>query len=327
MRSLFALCLLIATAFATAPVQAQTRTTEAYPNRVITLVVPVPPGGAADFIARLIGRKLSDALGQPVVISNRGGASGTIASDNVAKSAPDGYTLLLNSITTHGIGPHLYTSLPYDSVKDFTPITLIAKLPLVMTINADHPMKSVKEVIDYAKANPGKLSFASSGNGGAPHLAGELFQNVAGIKMLHVPYRGSGPAVIDVGAGRVDIMFDAVPSLLSLIQAGKLRPLAAASAERNPIVPDVPTFGELGIKGMEISLWYGLEGPAGLPPAVVQRLNAELVKILKADDVHQNFAKQGAVASGGTPQEFADFMRAESTRWGEVVRKNDIKLQ
>jgi tripartite-type tricarboxylate transporter receptor subunit TctC len=326
MRSLFALCLLIAT-FTAAPAQAQNKSADAYPNKIITLVVPVPPGGAADFIARLIGRKLSDALGQPVVISNRGGASGTIASDNVAKAAPDGYTLLLNSITTHGIGPHLYTSLPYDSVKDFTPITLVAKLPLVMTINAGHPMKSVKEVIDYAKANPGKLSFASSGNGGAPHLAGELFQNVTGIKMLHVPYRGSGPAVIDVGAGRVDIMFDAVPSLLSLIQAGKLRPLAAASAERNPIVPDVPTFGELGIKGMEISLWYGLEGPAGMPPAVVQKLNAELVKILKTDDVHQSFAKQGAMASGGTPAEFADFMHAESARWGEVVRKNGIKIQ
>jgi len=327
MRTLFAVCCLVAAAVMVAPAKAQDKSAEAYPNKIITLVVPVPPGGAADFIARLIGRKLSEVLGQPVVISNRGGASGTIASDNVAKSATDGYTLLLNSITTHGIGPHLYTSLPYDSVKDFTPITLIAKLPLVMTINAEHPMKSVKDVVDFAKANPGKLSFASSGNGGAPHLAGELFQNVTGIKMLHVPYRGSGPAVIDVGAGRVDIMFDAVPSLLSLIQAGKLRPLAAASAERNPIVPDVPTFAELGFKGMEISLWYGLEGPAGMPPAIVQRLNAELVKILKTDDVHQNFAKQGAIASGGTPQEFADFMRAESARWGEVVRKNDIKIQ
>jgi len=327
MRTLFAVCCLVAAAVMVAPAKAQDKSAEAYPNKIITLVVPVPPGGAADFIARLIGRKLSEVLGQPVVISNRGGASGTIASDNVAKSATDGYTLLLNSITTHGIGPHLYTSLPYDSVKDFTPITLIAKLPLVMTINAEHPMKSVKDVVDFAKANPGKLSFASSGNGGAPHLAGELFQNVTGIKMLHVPYRGSGPAVIDVGAGRVDIMFDAVPSLLSLIQAGKLRPLAAASAERNPIVPDVPTFAELGFKGMEISLWYGLEGPAGMPPAIVQRLNAELVKILKTDDVHQNFAKQGAIASGGTPQEFADFMRAESARWGDVVRKNDIKIQ
>jgi len=166
-------------------------------------------------------------------------------------------------------------------------------------------MKSVQDVIAFAKANPGKLSFASSGNGGAPHLAGELFQTVAGIKMLHVPYRGSGPAVIDVGAGRVDIMFDAVPSLLPLIQAGKLRPLAAASAARNPIVPDVPTFGELGIKGMEISLWYGLAGPAALPQPIIQRLNAELTKILKSDEVRESFAKQGAFSEPGTPANFA----------------------
>ena len=323
MRALFALYFLLAAAVAAAPAQAQ----DSYPSKVITLVVPVPPGGAADFIARLIGRKLADALGQPVVISNRGGASGTIASDNVAKAQPDGYTLLLNSITTHGIGPHLYTSLPYDSVKDFTPIILVAKLPLVMTINAEHPMKSVKDVIDHAKANPGKLSFASSGNGGAPHLAGELFQNVAGIKMLHVPYRGSGPAVIDVGAGRVDIMFDAVPSLLPMIQGGKLRPLAAASAERNSIVPDVPTFGELGIKGMEISLWYGLAGPVGLPQPIVQRLNTGLANILKSDEVRENFAKQGAFAEPGTPADFAAFMRDESARWAEVVRTNNIKLE
>ena len=324
MRTLFALGLLAVAAVVAAPAA---RAQDNYPNRPVTLVVPVPPGGAADFIARLVGRKLSDALGQPVVISNRGGASGTIASDNVAKSTPDGYTLLLNSITTHGIGPHLYTSLPYDSVKDFTPIALVANLPLIMTINAEHPMKSVKEVIAFAKANPGKLSFASSGNGGAPHLAGELFQNVAGIKMLHVPYRGSGPAVIDVGAGRVDIMFDAVPSLLPLIQAGKLRPLAAASAARNPIVPDAPTFAELGIKGMEISLWYGITGPAALPQPIVQRLNAELAKILKTDDVRENFAKQGAIAAGGSPQDYAQFMRDESARWGEVVRKNGIKIE
>jgi len=324
MRTLFALCLLaIAAASASPSAHAQ----DNYPSKVITLVVPVPPGGAADFIARLIGRKLSDTLGQPVVISNRGGASGTIASDNVAKAAPDGYTLLLNSITTHGIGPHLYTSLPYDSVKDFTPIIFVANLPLVMTINADRPEKSVQDVIATAKADPGKFSFASSGTGGAPHLSGELLQNVAGIKMLHVPYRGSGPAVIDVGAGRVDIMFDAVPSLLALIQAGKLRPLAAASAERNPIVPDVPTFGELGIKGMEVSLWYGLVGPAGLPQPIVQRLNTELAKILKSDEVKESFAKQGAIASGGSPQDYANFMRDESARWGEVVRKNGIKLE
>jgi tripartite-type tricarboxylate transporter receptor subunit TctC len=322
MRTLFGFwCLVMA---ALAPMaQAQ----DSYPSKPITLVVPVPPGGAADFIARLIGQKLSDALGQPVVISNRGGAGGTIASDNVAKSAPDGTTLLLNSITTHGIGPHIYPNLPYDSVRDFTPIIFVANLPLIMTINTGHEMKSVPDVIAYAKANPGKLSFASSGNGGAPHLAGELFQTVAGIRMLHVPYRGSGPAVIDVGAGRVDIMFDAVPSLLPLIQAGKLRPLAAASAARNPIVPDAPTFDELGIKGMEISLWYGLAGPAGLPQPVMQRLNTELGTILKMPDIRENFAKQGAVAAGGTPQDYATFMREESARWGEVVRRNNIKIE
>ncbi len=330
MRTLFAFwCFMLA---ALAPVaqaqgQAPAQAPDGYPNKVITLVVPVPPGGAADFIARLVGQKLSDALGQPVVVSNRGGAGGTIASDNVAKSPPDGYTLLLNSITTHGIGPHLYQSLPYDSVKDFTPVIFVANLPLVMTINTGHAMKSVADVIAYAKANPGKLSFASSGNGGAPHLAGELLQTVAGIKMLHVPYRGSGPAVVDVGAGRVDIMFDAVPSLLPLIQAGKLRPLAAASAARNPIVPDAPTFEELGIKGMEISLWYGLVGPAGLPQPIVQRLNSELGKILATQDIRDNFVKQGAVPMGGSSQDYAAFMRTESDRWGEVVRRNNIKIE
>jgi tripartite-type tricarboxylate transporter receptor subunit TctC len=175
--------------------------------------------------------------------------------------------------------------------------------------------------------NPGKLTFASSGNGGAPHLAGELFQNITGIKMLHVPYRGSGPAVIDVGAGRVDIMFDAVPSLLAMIQAGKLRPLAAASAERNPILPELATFAQLGVAGLEISLWYGIIGPAGLPTAVTGRLNGELGKIMAMPDIQAAFANQGALPGGGSPDQYAAFIRDESARWGEVVRKNDIKLQ
>ena len=298
-----------------------------YPNRPITLVVPVPPGGAADFIARTVGQKLSEAVGQPVVISNRGGASGTIASDNVAKAPADGYTILLNSITTHGIGPHLITNPPYDPVKDFAPVVLVAKLPLIMTVHAAHPMKSVPDVIAHAKANPGKLSFASSGTGGAPHLAGELFKNVTGTSMLHVPYRGSGPAVIDVGAGRVDIMFDAVPSLQALIQADKLRPLAAASAARHPLMPNLPTFAELGLAGMDISLWYGLTVPAGTPQAVVQRLNSEVGKILKTPEIQDSFAKQGAIPAGGTPEQYAAFMREESARWGEVVKKNNIKLE
>src|SRR5438270_11891306 len=212
MRTLFALGLLALAAIAAPAARAQ----DTYPNKPITLVVPVPPGGASDFIARTVGQKLSDALGQPVVISNRGGASGTIASDNVAKSPADGATLLISSITTHGIGPLINTNAPYDSLKDFTSIIFLADFPLIMTINADHPEKSVVEVIATAKANPGKLTFASSGNGGAPHLSGELFQIVTGTRMLHVPYRGSAPAVIDVGGGRVDIMFDGAASLLAM---------------------------------------------------------------------------------------------------------------
>jgi tripartite-type tricarboxylate transporter receptor subunit TctC len=314
-------------AFGMLAVLTAARAEDSYPSRPITMVVPVPPGGAADFIARVVGGKLSESLGQPVVISNRPGASGIIASDSVAKAAPDGYTLLLNSITTHGIGPHLYAHLPYDPVKDFTPIIFVANLPLIMTINTKHPQKSVQELVVYAKAHPRTLTFASSGNGGAPHLAGTLFQDVTGTKMLHVPYRGSRPAVVDVAAGRVDIMFDAIPSLLPMIQGSKLRPLAAASAVRNSVVPEVPTFEELGIKGMEVSLWYGLEGPANLPKQILLRLNSELAKILSTQGLKANFAKQGAVAQPGSAADFAAFMRDESARWGEVVRKNDIKIE
>jgi tripartite-type tricarboxylate transporter receptor subunit TctC len=296
-----------------------------YPNRSIQLVVTVPPGGAADFVARIVGAKLGDALGQPVVTSNRGGAGGTIAAGAVAKSDPDGYTLLLNTITTHGIGPHLYANLPYDPVKDFAPIILVAKLPLIMTVNADLPAQSVKDVIALAKARPGQLAFASSGNGGAPHLAGELFKSLTGTDLLHVPYRGSGPAVVDLVAGRIAIMFDAVPSLLPFITAGKLRVLAAASPERHRLLPDIPTFAELGYPKMDISLWYGIAAPADTPRSVVQRLNTELVKILDMPDIRKSFADQGADIKGGTPEDFAAFMHAEQARWGAVVKQAGIK--
>ena len=298
-----------------------------YPARPITLVVPVPPGGAADFIARTLGQKLSDALGQPVVISNRGGAGGTIASAGAAKADADGYTLLLNSITTHGIGPHLYTGLSYDSQKDFAPIALVAKLPLIMTVNSTVAAKSVADVVALAKAQPGTLAFASSGNGGAPHLAGELFKRITGTDLLHVPYRGSGPAVVDVVAGRIAIMFDAAPALLPFITADKLRPLAAASAERNRLLPDIPTFAELGYAGMDISLWYGFVAPAGTPQPILQRLNGELVKILAMPDIRESFAKQGADVGGGSREDFAAFMRDEYVRWGAVVKVAGIKAE
>src|SRR5690348_7783330 len=292
-----------------------------YPSRPIQLVVPVPPGGAADFLARIVGGKLADSLGQPVVISNRGGAGGTIASAGVAKAEPDGHTLLLNSITTHGIGPHLYASLPYDPAKDFAPIILLAKLPLIMTVNASVPAKSVKDVVALAKAQPDRLAFASSGTGGAPHLAGELFRRATGASLLHVPYRGSGPAVVDLIAGRVAIMFDAAPSLLPFIMSRQLRPLAAASRQRHRLLPDVPSFAELGYDRMDISLWYGVVAPAATPQPVVQRLNTELVKILEMADVRKSFTDQGADVAGGTAAAFDAFMREETARWGAVIKQ------
>ncbi len=295
-----------------------------YPNRPVRLIVTVPPGGAADFIARLVGGKLGDALGQPVLVENRGGAGGTIAADAVAKAAPDGYTLLQNSITTHGVGPHLYSKLPYDPVKDFSAVSGLALLPLIMAVNAELPAKTVNDVVALAKKE--NLNFASSGNGGAPHMAAELFKSVTGAPITHVPYKGSGPAVADLVGGRVQIMFDAAPSLIAHIRAGRLRVLAAASAERNRLLPEAPTFAELGHPRVAVSLWYGLLAPAATPAAIVMRLNAEVAKILQSADVREKLAAQGAEPMPGTPQAFASFMREEMAKWAPVVKQAGVKL-
>jgi tripartite-type tricarboxylate transporter receptor subunit TctC len=323
MRSLPSFLLIVA-----AFVFAQTDTTRAqasYPNRPIQLVVTVPPGGAADIIARVIGAKLSDALGQPVVIVNRGGAGGTTAAAQVAKADPDGYTLLLNTIATHGIGPHIYANLGYDPVKDFAPVILIAKLPLIMAVNAHVPAKTVADVIALAKAKPGELTFSSSGSGGAPHLAGEMFKHQTGTEVQHIPYRGSGPAVIDLIAGRITMMFDATPSLLPYIQDGKLRPIAAASPQRHRLLPDVPSFAERGYPGIDIALWYGVAAPGGTPAPIVQRLNAELAKIIQMPDIRTNLSEQGADLQGGSVEDFVAFIHDEMARWGVVVKQANIK--
>jgi tripartite-type tricarboxylate transporter receptor subunit TctC len=295
-----------------------------YPNRPLRLIVTVPPGGAADFIARLVGGKLSESLGQPVLVENRGGAGGTIAADAVAKAAPDGYTVLQNSITTHGVGPHLYSKLPYDPVKDFAPVSGLALLPLIMAVNADLPAKSVSEVIAHSKT--GNLNFASSGNGGAPHMAAELFKSVTGAPLTHVPYKGSGPAVADLVGGRVQIMFDAAPSLIAHIRSGRLRVLAAASAERNRLLPEVPTFGELGYAKVAVSLWYGMLAPAGTPKPIVEKLNREVAKALGSPDVREKLLAQGAEPMPGTPEAFASFMQEEMTKWAPVVKQAGVKL-
>jgi tripartite-type tricarboxylate transporter receptor subunit TctC len=295
-----------------------------YPSRPIRLIVTVPPGGAADFIARLVGGKLAESLGQPVLVENRGGAGGTIAADAVAKAAPDGHTLLQNSITTHGVGPHLYSKLPYDPVKDFAAVSGLALLPLVMAVNAELPVRTVEQMISYSKQNP--VNFASSGNGGAPHMAAELFKSVTGAPITHVPYKGSGPAVADLVGGRVQIMFDAPPSLIAHIRAGKLRVLAAASDNRNRLLPEAPTFAELGHPKVNVSLWYGLLAPAGTPAAVVTRINTEVGKILQSADVRERLEAQGAEPMPGAPQAFAAFMQAEMAKWAPVVKQAGVKL-
>jgi len=297
---------------------------DAYPSRPIRLIVTVPPGGAADFIARLVGGKLSESLGQPVLVENRGGAGGTIAADAVAKAPADGYTLLQNSITTHGIGPHLYSKLPYDPVRDFAPVSGLALLPLIMAVNADLPAKNIQELIALSKNH--SINFASSGNGGAPHMAGELFKSVTGANMLHVPYKGSGPAVADLVGGRVQIMFDAAPSLIAHIRSGKLRVLAAASSERNRLLPEVPTFAELGYPKIAVSLWYGLLSATGTPRLVIDRLNREIAKILESGDIRERLLAQGADPMPGTPEAFAAFMQDEMAKWAPVVKQAGVKL-
>jgi tripartite-type tricarboxylate transporter receptor subunit TctC len=299
-------------------------TAQDFPNRPLRLIVTVPPGGAADFIARLVGGKISESLGQPVVVENRGGAGGTIAADAVAKASPDGYTLLQNSITTHGVGPHLYSKLPYDPVKDFAPVSGLALLPLIMAVNADLPFKNVGELIAGAKT--ANLNFASSGNGGAPHMAAELFKSVTGAPLTHVPYKGSGPAVADLVGGRVQIMFDAAPSLIAHIRGGKLRVLAAASAERNRLLPEVPTFAELGYPKVAVSLWYGLLVPAATPKPIIDRLNRETAKALGSPDVREKLLAQGAEPMPGTPEAFGAFMQDEMAKWAPVVKQAGVKL-
>src|SRR3954463_8501072 len=294
-----------------------------YPNHPIRLVVTVPPGGAADFIARLVGARLAESLGQPVLVDNRAGAGGTIAADSVAKAPADGYTLLQNSITTHGVGPHLYSKLPYDPVKDFAPVTGLALLPLIMAINAELPVRNVDDLVRFSKSK--SLNFASSGNGGAPHMAAELFKSETGASITHVPYKGSGPAVADLVGGRVQIMFDAAPSLIQHVRSGKLRVLAAASGERNRLLPDVPTFAELGYPQVAVSLWYGLLAPAGTPVPVIQKLNAAVAEALGSSGGVERLPAPGAQPMPGRPSAFAAFMREEMAKWAPVVKQAGVR--
>ena len=299
---------------------------QTYPTKPIRLVVPFPPGGATDILARDVAQKLTEAWGQQVIVDNRPGAGGNIGSELVAKSAPDGYTLEMGTVGTHAINASLYAKMPYDHVKDFVPVILVAGVPNVLVVNPAVPANSVAELIAYAKANPGKLNLASSGNGTSIHLSGELFKFMAGVQMTHVPYKGSAPALQDLIGGQVQLMFDNLPPSLPQIKAGKLRALAVTSLARAPALPDVPTMAEAGLPGYEASSWFGVLAPAGTPPAIVTKLNAEIARWLATPEAKEKLSKQGANAAGGTPEDFAKHIAAETAKWAKVVKDSGAKI-
>ena len=298
----------------------------AYPTKPIRLVVPFPAGGATDILAREVAKHLTDAWGQSVVVDNRPGAGGNIGSELVAKAAPDGYTLEMGTVGTHAINASLYSKMPYDHVRDFVPVILVAGVPNVLEVNPALPVNSVQELIAYAKANPGKLNFASSGSGTSIHLSGELFKVMAGVQMTHVPYKGSAPALQDLLGGQVQLMFDNLPPSLPQIKAGKLRALAVTSAGRAPALPDTPTVAEAGLPGFEASSWFGVLAPAGTPPEIVNKLNAEIAKWLASPGAKEKLANVGANIAGGTPEDFARHIQAETAKWAKVVKESGAKV-
>jgi len=293
-----------------------------WPSKPIKWVVPFAPGGTTDILARTIGEKLSVALGQPIIVENKPGAGGGVGAEQVAKSPPDGYTIMGGTISTHAINASLYKNLPYDPVRDFAPITLIVRVPNMLVVNPDVPAKDVRELIALLKTNPGKYSFASSGNGTSQHLSGELFKVMTGVEMQHVPYRGSPPALADVVGGQVTMTFDNITTAWPLVKGGKLRALAVTTAKRSPIAPDVPTLAESGLAGYEIGSWQGVFAPAGVPAEIVKRFNAEIVRIINAPDIRQKLVDMGAEPAPNTSEEFAAMVKAEVAKWADVVRKS-----
>ncbi len=315
-RLLSALLVLAAIGAVALPARAQN-----YPAKPIRFVVPFPPGGPLDIMARGIGVKLQEAWGQPVVVENKPGAGGGIGADLVAKSPGDGYTLLMGAVSTHAINPTLYARIPYDAVKDFAPVTLVAQVPNILVVHPSLPVKSVRELIEYAKAKPGALSFASGSTGSTGHLAGELFKTMAGVDMVHIPYKGAAPAMFDLLAGQTQLMFDNVANALPNVKAGKLRALAVTTTIRLPALPDLPTIDEAGLRGFDLTTWFGVFVSAKTPKSVVQALNAEIVKALASKELRERLAAMGTEPpSITTPEEFAAFVQREAAKYAKVVK-------
>jgi len=298
---------------------------QGYPSHAIRLVVPWPPTGTVDILGRTLGQKLSEQLGQPVVIENRAGANGVIGSEAAAKSAADGYTLVVDNITGHAINASLQSRLPFDSLRDFAHISLLASVPDGIVALPSLPARNVKELIALAKAQPGKLTYASFGIGSSAHLAGELFKGMAGVDMLHVPYKGGAPAIADLLAGQVSIYIPVLPSVVPLVKSNRLQLLAVTGAKRSPAMPDTPTVAESGLPGFEASNWFGLMAPAGLAPEIVGRLNAETAKALLSPDLREKLNSLGVEIQGSTPQEFTAFLHAEIEKWAKVVKASGAR--
>ena len=297
-----------------------------FPTKPITMVVPFVAGGTTDILARIVGQALGEELGQPVVIDNRAGAGGNIGGQFAARSAPDGYTLFMGTVGTNSINEWLYKKMPFSPNKDFAPLTRVSNVPNLLVANPNQPFKSVKDLIAYAKANPGKVNFGSSGNGSSIHLSGELFKSLAKVDMVHVPYKGSAPAVTDLLGNQIAIMFDNMPSAIQHVRSGKLVPIAVTTAKRSPELPNVPTIAEAGLPGYEATSWFGMFAPAGTPAPVLAQLNKALVKVLNQADVAKKINEQGAETYSETPEQFAAFIQAESAKWGKVVKESGASL-
>jgi tripartite-type tricarboxylate transporter receptor subunit TctC len=300
---------------------------QSYPARPMRIVVGFPPGGGADFVARMVAQKLGDGIKQQIVVDNRAGANGIIATELVAKSAADGYALLLGVSATHAINPSAYGSLPYDAVKDFVPVSEIALTPLILVVTPSLPVSNVRELIALAKANPNQLNFASAGTGNVTHLAGELFNSMTGIKTIHIPYKGSAPAIIDLVAGQIMMYFDTMPSSLPHVRSGKLKALAVTSAKRSVGAPDIQTVAESGAPGFETTSWFGVLVPSGTPAVIVDTLHREIVKALSTADSLERMKQQGLDSVLNSPSEFSSVIRTDIDKWAMVIKRANIKFQ
>jgi len=297
-----------------------------YPNKAIRIVVPFTAAGTTDILARAVANEMQKAWGQAVVVENRPGAGGNLGSDIVAKAAPDGYTLLVGAVSPQAINVTLYPHMPYDVMRDFAHITLIASVPNVLEVNPSVPVHTVKELIELAKSKPGQLTYASSGSGTSIHLSAELFKSMTGVDMLHIPYKGSAPAITDLISGQVNLMFDNLPSSLAQIKAGKLRAIAVTSTKRSPALPDVPTIAESGLPGYEAGSWFGMHAPAGTPRDIIMKIYGVVSKSLHTPEMMERLASQGAEPVGDTPEHFTEFVRSEIAKWAKVVKASGARV-